>query len=84
MWDLTQRVAVAIRDAYGCERVSTRQHNEPAGNQDVWHLHVHVFPRYANDQLYQRHDETLWVPAAQRASYAERLRSVLRMPTTFG
>ncbi len=38
-----QRVAVAVKTAYGCNGVSTRQHNEPAGGQDVWHLH-HVFP----------------------------------------
>lgn len=43
VWDLTQRVAVAMRSTYDCEGISTRQHNEPAGNQDVWHLHVHVF-----------------------------------------
>ncbi len=83
VWDLTQRVAIAIRDAYGCEGTSTRQHNEPAGNQDVWHLHVHVFPRYTQDQLYQRHDHARWVPAAERADYAEQLRSALGLPITF-
>lgn len=49
VWDLVQEVAVAMRTAYPCEGVSIRQHNEPAGNQDVWHLHVHVFPRTADD-----------------------------------
>lgn len=32
---LSRRVALAMKSAYGCEGVSTRQHNEPAGNQDV-------------------------------------------------
>jgi hypothetical protein len=40
-----------MRDAFGCEGISTRQHNGPAGNQDVWHFHLHVFPRYPNDGL---------------------------------
>lgn len=44
--------AVAMKEAYGCDGVSTRQHNEPAGNQDVWHYHVHVFPRWHGDGLY--------------------------------
>lgn len=48
----TQRVARALKNAYGCAGTSTRQHNEPAGNQDVWHYHVHVFPRYPGDGLY--------------------------------
>ncbi|GAB3491177.1 HIT family protein [Flexivirga lutea] len=83
VWDLTKRVAIAMRAAYGCDGVSTRQHNEPAGGQDVWHLHVHVFPRRSGDKLYQRHDDARWVTPAERAGYAERLRTVLKMPTTF-
>lgn len=56
---------------------STRQHNEPAGYQDVWHLHVHVFPRYDGDRLYERHEEKRWASPAERAPYAAKLRAVL-------
>jgi histidine triad (HIT) family protein len=73
----TKRIAIALKKAYRCEGVSTRQHNEPAGNQDVWHLHVHVFPRYPGDRLYQRHEEQHWTTATERAPYAEKLRAVL-------
>ena len=45
--------ALAMKAAFGCDGVSTRQHNEPAGNQDVWHYHVHVFPRFHDDDLYR-------------------------------
>ena len=65
---------IAIRSTYGCAGISTRQHNEPAGYQDAWHLYVHVFPRYPDDNLYgQRH---LLTPAspADRAHYAKKLR----------
>ena len=72
-----KRVAIGLKAAYGCAGVSTRQHNEPAGNQDVWHLHVHVFPRYAGDRLYQRHEEQRWTTPAERAPYAEQLRAAL-------
>jgi histidine triad (HIT) family protein len=68
-----KKVAVAIRSTYGCDGTSTRQHNEPAGNQDVWHLHVHVFPRYENDQLYQNHEKKKFVDAEARAPYAKKL-----------
>lgn len=47
-----KRIAVAMKRAYECDGISTRQHNEPAGNQDVWHYHVHVYPRYKRDFLY--------------------------------
>ena len=82
-WDLAQQVAVGIRSAYGCEGTSIRQHNEPAGDQDVWHLHVHVFPRFAGDRLYQRHADSQWVGPSERAHYARRLREVLGLPYAF-
>jgi histidine triad (HIT) family protein len=72
-----KRIAIALKAAYGCEGTSTRQHNEPAGNQDVWHLHVHVFPRYFGDRLYQRHEEERWASPEERAPYAAKLRAVL-------
>ena len=47
-----RNAALALKAAFDCDGVSTRQHNEPAGNQDVWHYHVHVFPRWEGDGLY--------------------------------
>ena len=75
--ETVKRLAVALKTAYRCDGVSTRQHNEPAGNQDVWHLHVHVFPRYPGDRLYQRHEEQRWTTRSEREPYAELLRAVL-------
>jgi histidine triad (HIT) family protein len=72
-----KRIAVGLKDAYRCDGTSTRQHNEPAGDQDVWHLHVHVFPRYIGDRLYERHEEKRWTTPAERAPYAAKLRAVL-------
>jgi histidine triad (HIT) family protein len=72
---LARRVALAMKTAYGCDGVSTRQHNEPAGDQDVWHYHLHVFPRYPDDGLYLSRGKTM--PAQQRAAYADRLRRAL-------
>lgn len=75
--DLVQQMARAIRGTYGCDGTSVRQHNEPAGNQDVWHYHVHVFPRYEGDGLYQTLPLPGFVTAAQRRPYAERIREFL-------
>jgi len=72
--DLVRDVAIAMRGTYGCDGISTRQHNEPAGNQDVWHYHVHVFPRYAGDELYTSRPYPEFVTAEQRQPYADRLR----------
>lgn len=72
-----QKIAIAFKQTYRCAGVSTRQHNEPAGNQDVWHYHLHVFPRYPNDRLYELIDQRRRTTPAERLPYAERLRHVL-------
>jgi histidine triad (HIT) family protein len=73
--ETARTIALALKRAYGCAGISTRQHNEPAGNQDVWHYHVHVFPRYEGDGLYgSPYRETT---PGERLPYAERLRAVL-------
>ncbi|WP_034263105.1 HIT family protein [Actinospica robiniae] len=73
--DVVREVALAMRDTYGCDGISTRQHNEPAGNQDVWHYHVHVFPRYAGDDLYRTKPMAQSASPELRLPYAERLRA---------
>lgn len=68
---LTRAMALTLKVIYRCEGISTRQHNEPAGNQDVWHYHLHVTPRFRNDEFYKSH----WVdfPEAERLEYSRTL-----------
>jgi histidine triad (HIT) family protein len=73
--ELSRDVALAMKRAYGCEGTSTRQHDEPAGNQEVWHYHLHVFPRYPRDELYFTRKSR--IEEAERAAYAARLRDAL-------
>ncbi|QPC81502.1 HIT family protein [Phototrophicus methaneseepsis] len=72
-----RRIALAFKAVYHCDGISTRQHNEPAGNQEVFHYHLHVFPRYKHDLLYMlspfRHRTT----PQERLPYAEKLRRYL-------
>ncbi|HSX06787.1 MAG TPA: HIT domain-containing protein [Candidatus Saccharimonadia bacterium] len=75
VYKTVKKVATAIRSTYGCEGTSTRQHNEPAGNQDVWHFHAHVYPRYENDKLYHNHDQAAFAETRLRTPYAEKLRT---------
>lgn len=74
-----KRIATALREEYGCDGTSTRQHNEPGGSQDVWHFHVHVYPRWAGDALYENHGRVRWAAPEERAAYAMRLRKRLRV-----
>lgn len=69
---VAQMTALAMKSTYQCDGISTRQHNEPAGNQDVWHYHLHVYPRYKNDNLYLT--KGTFTEPDERPFYAERLR----------
>jgi len=70
--DLEKEIAIALKGTYRCDGVSSRQHNEPCGNQDVWHYHLHVFPRYKNDNLYQSDREN--TKPEERLEYAIKLK----------
>lgn len=74
VYKTVKKVAIAIKEVYKSDGTSTRQHNEPAGNQNVWHFHVHVFPRYENDELYKNHDKKRWVTHEERLEYARKLK----------
>ena len=75
IFDLSKQVAIALKETYKCDGTSTRQHNEPAGNQDVWHFHQHVFPRYEGDNLYSNHKDPYWPPPEERKPYADKLKN---------
>ena len=71
-----KKVALALKAVYNCDGVSTRQHNEPAGSQDVWHYHTHVTARFNNDRFY--HDFAInkrLMPLEQRVELAQRLKN---------
>ena len=68
-----QRLARRARERLGAEGVNLLNSNGPAAWQTVFHYHVHVIPRYADDPL-----RLPWIPAAgdaeQIAGAAELLR----------
>lgn len=70
-----QLVALALKAIYNCDGVSTRQHNEPAGYQDVWHYHMHVTPRYKDDYFYANAGKNKkFMPEDERKPFADILR----------
>lgn len=74
----SKKLAIAMKEVYGCDGVSIRQHNEPAGDQKVWHYHLHVFPRYHGDELYASHHQEYEAPHKERAELAGRLRDYFK------
>ena len=75
---LSRDVALAMKSEYQCDGILIRQHNEPAGDQNIWHYHLHVIPRYQNDNF----SSTQKIPfeADERAKCAQKLRSWFGKP----
>ncbi len=74
--EVAREISIGFKQLYECDGVSSRQHNEPAGNQDVWHYHLHVFPRWEGDQLYAERRRT--TTPEERKPYSEKLRAWLK------
>jgi len=72
---IVQRVARAVKDAFAADGVSVFQYNEAAGGQSVFHLHIHVVPRFEGVPL-KPHSGTMEDNAVLAAN-AEKLRKAL-------
>ena len=46
---VAKKIATAIEKAYHCDGVNILQNNGEAAGQTVFHLHVHVIPRFKGD-----------------------------------
>jgi histidine triad (HIT) family protein len=71
----TKRLAIALKQALACDGITIRQNNEPAGDQEVWHYHVHIVPRYEKDNYH--HEPRFVMPVPERIKFAEQLRAAL-------
>ncbi|MFA4817377.1 MAG: HIT family protein [Parcubacteria group bacterium] len=74
---IAKKVALALKTARKCEGITITQNNEPVGNQHAFHYHLHVFPRFTDDELYKNMIDTVVSTPEERIKYAEELRKYL-------
>ena len=46
---VAKKIAIALKETYHCDGINVLQNNGEASGQTVFHLHVHVIPRFAGD-----------------------------------
>jgi histidine triad (HIT) family protein len=51
IFQTTVKVARAIREASSCEGLNLVQSNGRVAGQDVFHFHLHLIPRFKNDDI---------------------------------
>ena len=51
IYKLVKRLSVVVKDATKADGITIIQQNGPAAGQEVFHLHVHVVPRFEGQKL---------------------------------
>lgn len=60
---ILKKVSIAVKKGTGADGINIHINNEPAAGQVVPHLHMHIIPRYSDDELH------LW--KGDEAKYSE-------------
>lgn len=71
----TRKLARSVMKAFSADGVTIQQFNEPAGGQVVFHLHVHIIPRFEGIAL-RPHTGQMEKPEILAAN-AEKIRAAL-------
>jgi histidine triad (HIT) family protein len=75
LFTVVQKVALAVKKALDADGVTILQFNEPASGQTVYHLHVHIIPRFDGIPL-KPHSGEMEKPEVL-AGNAEKIRAAL-------
>lgn len=51
IYKVTKQVSIAVKKAINCDGVTIIQQNGKAAGQDIFHIHVHVVPRFEGQKL---------------------------------
>lgn len=68
---VAKQFAMKMRKAYGCDGINVLQNNEPAAGQHAFHYHLHLFPRYEDDNLWKQMGEKRETTVEERLKFVE-------------
>lgn len=77
IFDVSKKVALALKEVRKCDGVTFRQNNEPASSQHAFHYHLHLFPRFVGDELDTQIKNSYRPSPEERKPYADALRERL-------
>ena len=65
---LAKKMAIRMKEKLHCDGLNLVQNNEPAAGQTVFHFHLHLIPRYENDN-----QQINWVPGKPTAEEMDKV-----------
>jgi len=51
VFSVVPKIAHALKETFGCSGINIVNNNGESAGQTVFHFHVHLIPRYGNDQF---------------------------------
>ncbi|AKJ65448.1 HIT family protein [Kiritimatiella glycovorans] len=72
-----KRIAAAQRESLGAEGINIIQNNGRCSGQAVFHIHVHVIPRYSDDGHHWNWDAKSYGDPSEMADLADKIRGAL-------
>ena len=76
LWTITQRTAAAIRESgVKCEGINLFLADGEAAFQEIFHVHMHVFPRYQGDPFKLVADWSIKPPREELDRVADKIKS---------
>lgn len=73
---VASRIAAAQKKALGCDGINLLQNNGEAAGQSVFHLHIHLIPRYNGDEVTVPW-KTLSYADGEAEEYAKKIREAM-------
>lgn len=74
---VAKKLAIVLKDELGCEGINFLQNNGEAAGQSVFHIHFHLIPRYAGDNV-----KMTWTPGkyedGEALELANRIASLIK------
>jgi len=78
VFDLAQKVALALKENRKADGITTLQCNEPAGGQHAFHYHFHVYPRFDEDNLLHQLVDKKSCTAEERKPFADHVKAYFK------
>ena len=70
---VAKQIAIALKELRNCDGITLQQNNEPDGGQHALHYHMHIFPRFKNDNLLENMGNVRISLPSERLEYANEL-----------
>ncbi len=77
IFSVAREMSGIMTQAYGCTGVTTLQNNGPDAGQHAFHYHLHLFPRYKDDRIYDFMANKRSTTSEERASWVAKIKASL-------